>query len=73
MLSLKKFFGLTEALSFLGYRLWFVLSYGRINVFAHETDTERAEAVLEELLENLSENSSPEGAGKEFVVKQQVA
>lgn len=67
LLSLKMFFGL-GALSFLGYRL--CTETGKINVFAHETDTERAKAFLEELLENLSESSSPEGAGKEFAVEQ---
>lgn len=42
----------------------------KINVLAHETDTERAKVFLEELLENLSESSAPEGAGKELAVEQ---
>lgn len=42
----------------------------KINVFAHETDTEKAKAFLEELLENLSETSSPESAGKDLAVEQ---
>lgn len=42
----------------------------KINVVAHETDTERTREFLEEFLEHLSESSLPESAGKEFAVEQ---
>lgn len=66
LLSLRMFFGLRLCHSWdidgglcsdwENKCLYFILS--------HETDTERAKAFLEELHENLSESSSPEGAGR---------
>lgn len=69
LLSVNMFFGLRLCHSW-DVDCGLCSETGKINVFAHETDTERAKAFLEELLENLSESSSPEGAGKELAVEQ---
>ena len=68
-MSLKLFFGLRLCHSWdmdCGLRS----ETGKTNVFARETDTERAKVFLEELLENLSDSSAPGGAAKELAVEQ---
>lgn len=68
-LSFKMFFGRRLCHSW-GIDCGLCLETGKINVVAHETDTERTREFLEEFLENLSESSLPESAGKEFAVEQ---